>query len=287
MNIGFIGAGKVGFTLGKYFSVNGINIKGYYSRNPDSAEKAADFTDSVHYMNIEKLVSDCDTVFITVSDDAVAEIYGQIKKYDICGKKICHCSGSLSADEVFSDIAEHGAYGYSIHPLFPVSDKYKSYTEISDALFCIEGDDKHIDEWYDLFARLGNPVRAVSSEIKKKYHAACVISSNFVCGLVAESISLLSECGFSEEESLSALRPLAMNNISRIFGVGPMNALTGPVERCDTSTIMKHLDCLETESEKILYASVSEKLTELAKKRHPENDYSAIEELLKHYCSTN
>lgn len=30
MNIGFIGAGRVGFSLGKYFSENGINISGYY-----------------------------------------------------------------------------------------------------------------------------------------------------------------------------------------------------------------------------------------------------------------
>ena len=44
MRIGFIGAGKVGFTLGKYFAVNGLDVAGYYSRNYKSAEEAAAFT---------------------------------------------------------------------------------------------------------------------------------------------------------------------------------------------------------------------------------------------------
>ena len=37
MKIGFIGAGKTGFTLGKYFSERKVKISGYYSLNPDSA----------------------------------------------------------------------------------------------------------------------------------------------------------------------------------------------------------------------------------------------------------
>ena len=31
MRIGFIGAGKVGFTLGKYMTVRGADVSGYYS----------------------------------------------------------------------------------------------------------------------------------------------------------------------------------------------------------------------------------------------------------------
>ena len=38
---GFIGAGKVGFSLGKYFSNNNLNLSGYYSKNVDSANTPA------------------------------------------------------------------------------------------------------------------------------------------------------------------------------------------------------------------------------------------------------
>lgn len=41
MKIGFIGAGKVGFSLGKFFVQGGVPVTGYYSRRRDSAEEAA------------------------------------------------------------------------------------------------------------------------------------------------------------------------------------------------------------------------------------------------------
>ena len=41
MRIGFIGAGKVGFTLGKYFAVNGLDVAGYY---PDALQMSIKIT---------------------------------------------------------------------------------------------------------------------------------------------------------------------------------------------------------------------------------------------------
>ena len=38
MQIGFIGAGKVGVSLGKYFKEKGRNVGGYYSLTRASAE---------------------------------------------------------------------------------------------------------------------------------------------------------------------------------------------------------------------------------------------------------
>ena len=75
MTVGFIGAGKVGFTLGKYFAVNGIEISGYYSQSYDSAEKAADFTESRAFNNIGGLVRECDVIFITTPDSSIKDIY--------------------------------------------------------------------------------------------------------------------------------------------------------------------------------------------------------------------
>ena len=41
MRIGIIGAGKVGTTLGKYLSIHGKNVTGFYSRTHESADEAA------------------------------------------------------------------------------------------------------------------------------------------------------------------------------------------------------------------------------------------------------
>ena len=44
MRIGIIGAGRMGFTLGKHFVLGGLDVAGYYSRSSESAGAAAEFT---------------------------------------------------------------------------------------------------------------------------------------------------------------------------------------------------------------------------------------------------
>ena len=68
MKTGFIGAGKVGFTLGKFFAANNIQVTGYYSRRRESAKEAAAFTGTTVYDSIGELVQDSDAVFLTVPD---------------------------------------------------------------------------------------------------------------------------------------------------------------------------------------------------------------------------
>lgn len=278
MNIGFIGAGKVGFSLGKYLSVNGIGLSGYYSRNLNSAEEAAEFTGTKAFTTLEELLRESTVIFITVPDGAITDVFNNIRELGISGKLICHCSGALSAGEAFTDITSTGAYGLSVHPLFPVSSKYDSYKELGNAFFCLEGD--RADEWRDILTSLGNPVRIIDGSVKVRYHTACAISSNLVCALAAESVSLLNECGFTADEALQALRPLAMSNMSKVFEAGPVSALTGPVERNDVSTVSKHLKCFGTDEERELYTAVSRKLTEVAAEKHPETDYSELRKLL-------
>lgn len=279
MKIGFIGAGKVGFSLGKYFAENGLEISGYYSRSESSALEAAHFTDSELFLSAEDLIYASDAVFLTVPDSAIKETYSALPKELLSGRQICHCSGAMSAEEAFPNIAKYSAKAASIHPLFPISSKTESYKELSNAFFCIEGD--CAKEWSAVLSGMGNPTRIITSDIKSRYHAACSVASNLVCGLMAESAELLEQCGFTEEEALSALEPLAMSNMKRIFTVGPTAALTGPVERNDVSTVKKHIACINGGNDSDIYRAVSKKLTEMAKERHPQADYTEMEKLLR------
>lgn len=58
MKVGFIGAGKVGFSLGRFLSEHEIQVTGYYSRHRESAKQAAEFTDSKCYEEMELLLKD-------------------------------------------------------------------------------------------------------------------------------------------------------------------------------------------------------------------------------------
>ncbi|MDD7515917.1 Rossmann-like and DUF2520 domain-containing protein [Ruminococcus flavefaciens] len=280
MQIGFIGAGKVGFSLGRYFAENGLTVSGYYSRDIQSRTEAAKFTGSAVYDELSELLENSDTVFITVPDNSIREVYEQIRDIGIAGKQICHCSGAMSALEAFPDIARYGASGCSIHPLFPVSSKYDSFRELRNAFFCIEGSEAHVMQWKRILEEIGNPVRVISGNNKCEYHAACVVSSNLVCALAEESIELLKKCGFTEDEAVKALQPLVMSNIRHIFKVGPVEALTGPVERNDVSTVQKHIECMNKENDRAMYRAVSRKLVEVAQKKHPDSDYTRMRKIL-------
>lgn len=279
MKIGFIGAGKVGFTLGKYFASRGINVVGYYSRNPDDAQAASAFTDSQFFSQLSSLLQACDTLFLTVPDTAITTLWQELKQYPIKGKNICHCSGVLSS-LVLDHIEQYGACGYSIHPVYAIHDKFHSVEYLPDVYFTIEGDQTNLIKITTLIESLGNSVRTMSAENKALYHSASVMVSNLVIGLTKIGAGIFQRCGFDPEFSDKAWNSLFLGNAKNICSSGMVNALTGPLERGDVMTIRHHLEVLD-EQERNIYIGLSQVLLTVAKQKNPYRDYSLIEVELK------
>lgn len=279
MKTGFVGAGKVGCSLGRYFVLNGLSVSGFFDVDEESARTAAEFVGTDFVTELEELVRNSDALFLTVPDGLISTVWNQIKDMPVEGRFICHCSGALSAEDAFPGIKDRGAFGYSVHPLFAVSDKFHSYEELPHAFFTIEGDEEHLNDITALFQSFGNPVRNIKAKDKVKYHCAAAICSNQVIALIQESLDLLSECGFDEESALSALAPIITGNVAHIVKDGTAGSLTGPVERGDTDTVKKHLNCLN-EEDRLLYRLLSRKLLSVGKKKNPQRDYSRLESLL-------
>lgn len=282
LNIGFIGAGKVGCSLGKYFKQDPeTKIQGYYSRSTGSADEAARFTDSKSYRKLSELIDACDTIFLTVPDGSICDTWKEVKGYDIKGKIICHCSGAMSSDTAFEAIEETGAFGYSAHPLFAVSDKFNAYRELSGVFFTLEGaQSPGLAALQGIFERLGNPTKIIDGKDKTTYHCAAAMASNLVCGLIDQSLALMKRCGFGEEEAVKALAPILMGNMSHIAEKGPTASLTGPVERNDIETIRKHIDCLADSDEQNIYRLLSSRLIHMAETRHPDRDYEEMRRII-------
>lgn len=314
MKIGFIGAGKVGFSLGKYFTENGISVSGYYSRNPRSSAEAAQFTQTKSYDTIADILQDSDTLFITTSDHAIATIWDQMKNLNVKNKNICHCSGSISST-VFFNGEKLGAHIYSIHPLYAVNDKYTSWKNLSDAHFTVEGSNSAIDDILEIFQKTGNKVTIISAENKPLYHCAAATASNLAIAVFKSAVDMLGECGFTKNDATQALLPLYAGNCKNMEtaiknGQPLETALTGPIERGDVETVKKHLVALaachsssdgtadetachsssdgaadETACREnpmvTLYKILSDQLVELGKAKDPQKDYSPIEEVLQ------
>ena len=278
IKFGFIGAGKVGFSLGKYLNENNIDVSGYYSKSQHSSKEAAIFTNTRQYNKLEDLIKNSDAIFITTPDNQIIDVWNEIKELPIKEKLICHCSGSISS-EIFSNINNHGAYGYSIHPMFAISDKYNSYKNLSQAFITIEGHEKHIEYFKQLFSYLGNDVGVINKENKALYHAASVTVSNLVLGLINNGVNYLKECGFSDEMAIKALYPLIEFNLKNIKEKGTINSLTGPVERGDLGTIINHFSVLR-EEDKELYRLLSKNILKIAKVKNSDKNYRNLEEYL-------
>lgn len=279
MKIGFIGAGKVGFSLGKYLSENAVEITGYFSRNEESSKEAARFTGSRQFLNVQELISSSDVIFITTPDGEIYNTWISIKNSILREKIICHTSGSLSS-HIFSNFDKSDAYFYSIHPIFPINSKYESYKQLKNAVFTIEGHHKYLKELILLFEAFGNTVIQINSKDKALYHAASVSVSNLFCALVSRACGYLRDYGFSEEQAVRALYPLALSNLNNIMDKGLLRSLTGPVERCDISTIKGHVEVLP-EEHKSTYLDLSRELVEIAKVKNKDKDYGKLESYLK------
>jgi len=272
IKIGFIGTGKVGVSLGRYFTHKGIELSGFYGRNEKTTIEAANITKSKFYNNIHDIIKESNILFITTPDDMISIIDRELSKFDLNNKSICHTSGSLKSN-VLCNAKHSGALVYSIHPIFAFSNKNTNLKELENIFFSVEGDDLEnlspIDNTnkgnilvIDIIKILGNKFFIRSKETSSIYHLANVFVSNLTLSLLDIGTNYLKKLGLNEKEALNAIKPLVQGNIDSIVNNGFVNSLTGPVLRGDITTIEKHLSVLEKE-DKELYKILSLNLLKL------------------------
>lgn len=276
--VGFIGAGRVGTTLGKYFHDHNADVAGFYSRSAESAQASATFTDTACYSSIAELTYDCNMLFITVPDGLIEAVWDEVSKYDISGKCICHCSGAMSSS-VFNNITDHGAFGYSVHPLCAVSSKENSYKNFSDVFFAVEGSDEYRDRIIEWLRAMGNPVSGIASDKKVLYHAAAVFASNLGVALYNMAAGILADCGIEADTATKALSGLYLGNCQNIVNQGAVKALTGPVDRNDITTINKHIKALDGDALEV-YKKLSMELIKVASLKNPDTNYNELMQIL-------
>lgn len=276
MKTGFIGAGKVGCSLGKYLSQK-YEISGFFSRNSVSAEKASEIAGGNAFESPAQLAENSDIIFLTVPDGLIAETWEKYKEL-FCGKIICHCSGALSSG-IFENSQAYNVKTCSVHMFQAVSDKENSWKLLKNSVFTVEGNARQTLK--NMLVSLGNEVQEIDADKKTLYHLSAVFSSNLVTGLLYSAEKMLEQCGFSEQTAEKAICSIALGNISNINKQGIVNSLTGCVERNDTETLVRHLAELEkSDREREIYRLISKSLTEIAEQKHPETSFEKMKKEL-------
>ncbi|MEE1055696.1 MAG: DUF2520 domain-containing protein [Acutalibacteraceae bacterium] len=285
MKIGIIGAGRVGTSIGRYIKdrVSKHIVSGFYSRTYNEAIKSANFCNTEAFDRLQDLIKSSDTLFITVTDSEIKNVWDCIDKDLVNNKIICHFSGALSSD-VFTGADDYGVYTGSIHPVYAFSSKFDSYKGLNKAVFTAEGDNVFLQNIPCLFSEIGNKVCVIKKEKKPFYHAGASMASNHLVALLHTVIEMFKECGFSEPDAYTVLAPLMMDNLNNALKNGVNQALTGPIERGDVTTIEKHLSVISDEQKKT-YKSLGIQVLSIAENKNKSNEilaekYRCIERML-------
>ncbi|MBN1074295.1 DUF2520 domain-containing protein [Clostridium botulinum] len=279
INIGFIGPGKVGVSLGRYFTHKGLNVIGFYGRDLENTMKAANITKSKIYFSLKDIIEESNILFITTPDDTISIIDTEISNFNLNlkNKSICHTSGSLSSN-LLSNVRRSGALTYSIHPIYAFSNQNTNLKDLETIYFSIESN--NVDEKCEIIAlmkSLNNKYFIRNIESSSSYHLATVLVSNLVLSLLQIGTNYFEEFELSEKESLEALKPLINGNINNIFENGFVKSLTGPVSRGDIIPIKKHLSSINKDHKEI-YKKLSLNLLNLVALKEKTNTLNNFNE---------
>jgi predicted short-subunit dehydrogenase-like oxidoreductase (DUF2520 family) len=267
MQIGFIGAGKVGTALGIYLLEKGFDISGYYSRTRDTCVQSALKTESNCYSNLGQLVEASDIIFITTSDDQIEGVVKQL--CDECslkpGQFIVHTSGALPST-ILNPAKAFGCFTYSMHPLQAFADIDKSVSDLPNTYFCIEGDGEKISILEDILLTCKNAYFKVSPEQKILYHASACMLSNYLVTLIHNSLILMESIQIDNSTAFKAMLPLVNSTVQNVLELGTKGALTGPIVRGDIDTVKKQLEAINSSSKDqlALYSCMAKETLKLA-----------------------
>ena len=109
---------------------------------------------------------------------------------------------------------------------------------------------------------ISNKVREVNSEQREKYHLAAVFANNFTNAMYMVADDYLAASGLE----FDYLKPIIKETAERLKKGKPSMWQTGPAKRGDKAIIQKHLDMLDDEQLKAIYAQMSNFIAQKAYK---------------------
>ena len=252
MKIGYIGAGKVGQSIGLLMFSKGVQISGYYSKTKQSAQDASKRFAGVAFDTLKQLVIASDIIGITVNDDQINQVVDDISKlnHNLEEKLFFHMSGAHDA----TYLKKICSNAFSLHPLRAFPEVVTSPEAFDDTYFSLEGANDYVREWVNQLNLLHFEIR---SNQKAQYHSAAVIVSNYLISVLDFGFKQFKDIGLSDALIMKSLWPLITNTIQNVEKFGSTNALTGPIVRGDIETIQRHLDVLDPSS-KHLYKALGQ-----------------------------
>lgn len=265
--IGIVGSGRLAQALGRLLAEAGQPLAVLSGRDPEHAAAAAAFV-GAPVVPLEELPGRAARVLVAVSDDAIRCVAERLAAAGMRHGVALHTSG-VYGPEALAPLAAAGVCCGAIHPLQTIATPKQGLSALKGAAFGITAQGAAAAWARQIVSLAGGLAIEIPAGRRPLYHAAAVMASNCLVGLVDAAVMLLKEAGVAESQALGALAPLLEASCRNTLALGPRNALTGPIQRGDHQTVALHWKALaEVPCEvRELYRACARQLICLARRR--------------------
>jgi len=243
--LAFVGAGRVALALSLALQRRGVAVVAVGARQPEQAQVSwATQVDLAgqgawppRMLSPQAAVDAAELVFLTVPDDALAEVAASLRWRE--GQAVVHCSGA-SELSVLAPARQAGACVGGFHPLQIFSDPVLAADRLAGCSVAIEAV-APLEDWLQQLSRcLGLHALRLPAEARARYHAAAGYAASSLLPLLQEAAALWRSFGLDEADCMRALLPLARGTLDAVQARGVAGALSGPISRGDAAVLVRH-----------------------------------------------
>ncbi len=222
------GYGRTGRSLSAALRQRGISVS-TWNRSPDTG---ADLSGELPAEAPSGLW------LLTVSDDAIeplaarlAETYGALTDVTVF-----HCAGRHD----ISILSRLGAQGAALGVFHPIQALLGQADDLKDAWCVVAGETAVLETAKALAGWVGGRYVHRTGHDAQTYHAAAVLTANFVSTLLKTGVELMGRVGIQAESAKGMLVSLLEGTIHNLASKPPEEALTGPFARKDFDAMRSH-----------------------------------------------
>jgi predicted short-subunit dehydrogenase-like oxidoreductase (DUF2520 family) len=282
--IGIVGTGRVAQTLGRLLSENGRPVAAIAGRNPGRTALAALFIGGrTTPVTIEELPALSSHVLIAVSDRGVEPVAEILAKSGFrCGVALHTCGAK--GPQALAVLENQGISCGALHPIQSFASAEQGVASVVGSSFGIDGNPEALRWASSIVALMGGRSLRISPQHRGLYHAAAVMASSYIAALIYAEVAILAAAGVERSTALMALAPLVRTSGENSLDLGPVEALTGPIERGDNATVLAHLEDLRSLPDPVrrLYCSAGELVVQMASLRGLQDAKAAeLQEMLR------
>jgi predicted short-subunit dehydrogenase-like oxidoreductase (DUF2520 family) len=239
-----VGPGRAGTAMALALVDVGYRAVAVAGRRPDAASsRGVAARLGARAVDVADAGRDVDLVVIGTPDAAIGTAAAIVAAGLRGGALVIHLAGARGLDALAPiGAARPDVHTGALHPLQTLPSGDAGRDALRGAWAAVAGPSCVTE----LALELGLQPFTVADADRARYHAAAVVASNHLVALLGQVERLASASGVP----FAAFEPLASAALEHAFALGPAAALTGPVARGDTATVVGHLDAIPDDEQR-------------------------------------